>query len=94
MNVKPGQPPTLLMHGTIDHVVNPNQAQEYYNAETQAGDACNLVWMQGSGHAFIMTHYKSPDSVVVDAITHADSFLGSLGLLSGPPTITADALAK
>jgi acetyl esterase len=94
MQVKPGQPPTLLMHGTIDHVVNPKQAQEYYDAEAQAGDVCNLVWMQGSGHAFIMTHYKSADSVVVDAISHADSFLGSLRLLSGPPTIAVDTSAK
>ena len=85
--IKHGQPPAILMHGTADRVVNPQQAQDFADADKKAGNRCDLVWMEGSGHAFVVPHYTAPEPVVVDAIRHADSFLGSLGWLAGPPTL-------
>ena len=86
-NIKPGQPPAVLMHGTADKVVNPQQARDFAAAYAKAGNRCDLDWMEGSGHAFVMTGYKAPEPVVVDAIRKADAFLGSLGWLVGPPTL-------
>lgn len=86
-NIKPGQPPVIIMHGTADHVVNPLQAQEFADREKKAGNRCDLVWMQGSGHAFVLGKYREPESVVVDATGKADAFLGSLGWMQGPPTL-------
>ena len=88
-NIKPGEPPAILMHGTNDNIVNPEQAREFAAAYTKAGDHCDLVWMQGSRHAFVVARYSAPEPVVVDAIRHADAFLASLGWLTGPPTLEA-----
>jgi acetyl esterase/lipase len=86
-NIKPGEPPAILMHGTKDRIVNPDQARDFAAAYAKAGNRCDLDWMQGSGHAFVMTQYSAPESVVVDAIRKADAFLSSLGWLAGPPTL-------
>jgi acetyl esterase/lipase len=86
-NIKHGQTPAILMHGTADKVVNPQQARDFAAAYAKAGNRCELDWMEGSGHAFVITAYSAPESVVVDAIRKADAFLGSLGWLVGPPTL-------
>jgi acetyl esterase/lipase len=86
-NIKPGQPPAILMHGTADKVVNPQQALDFATSYAKAGNRCDLAWMEGSGHAFVMTAYSAPEPVVVNAIRKADAFLGSLGWLQGPPTL-------
>ena len=86
-NVKAGQPPAILMHGTADTVVHPEQARQYAAACQKAGNRCDLVWMEGSRHAFVVPQYSAPEAVVVEAIRKADAFLASLGWLEGPPTL-------
>jgi acetyl esterase/lipase len=85
--IKAGEPPVLLMHGTDDHIVNPKQAQDFADAYNKAGNHCELVWMQGQGHAFVLPKYRAPESVVVEAITRADGFLGQQGFWTSKPTL-------
>ena len=86
-NVRPGQPPALMMHGLNDHVVSPDQARKFAAAMEQAKNRCDLVLIEGAGHAFIIAGYSAPEAMVVDAIRRADKFLISLGWLSGEPTL-------
>ena len=85
--VRPGQPPTLLMHGLDDHVVDPAQARQFANAMKAAGNRCDLTLIEGARHAFIMPKYTAPEATVVNAIRRADQFLASLGWLPDAPTL-------
>ena len=85
--VRPGQPPTLLMQGLDDHVVDPAQARRFAEAMKAAGNRCDLTLIEGARHAFIVPKYTAPEPTVVHAIRQADQFLASLGWLSGAPTL-------
>ncbi len=85
--VRPKQPPTLLMHGLNDTVVSPNQARAFAEAMKKAGNRCDLQLIEGARHAFIVAGYKAPEPIVVNAICEADKFLVSLGWLPGQPTL-------
>jgi acetyl esterase/lipase len=85
--VRPGEPPTLLMHGLDDHVVDPAQARRFAGAMKAAGNRCDLVLIEGARHAFIMPKYTATEAIVVSAICQADQFFVSLGWLTGPPTL-------
>ncbi len=85
--IKPGQPPMLLMHGTDDHVVNPDQARTFAAAYTKAGNRCDLFMVPDQGHAFVLVKYRAPEDVVVDCIRRADAFIASLGWYNSAPTL-------
>lgn len=89
--VRTGLPPTLLMHGLDDHVVNPDQARRFAAATRAAGNRCDLTLIPNARHAFIIAGYTAPATQVVEAIRAADLFLMSLGFVQGPPTIMAEA---
>lgn len=86
--VRPKQPPTLLMHGLNDRVVLPDQARAFAEAMQKAENRCDLRLIEGAKHSFIITNYTAPEPTIVDAISTADRFLGSLGYLTGEPTLT------
>ena len=44
------EPPFLIMHGTQDRTVLPNQSQMLYDALRRAGAKATLVWLEGAGH--------------------------------------------
>jgi acetyl esterase/lipase len=90
-NVRAGLPPTLLMHGLDDHVVNPDQARKFAAAMTDAKNRCDLVLLEGARHAFILAKYTAPEELVVDVIHKVETFLTSLGYLSGDSTLTVSA---
>ncbi|MEI6493583.1 MAG: alpha/beta hydrolase, partial [Verrucomicrobiota bacterium] len=85
--VAPKLPPTLLMHGTGDTVVNPEQVRRFAEAMAAAGNRCELVMVDGARHAFIVPKYTAPEPLVADALRKADTFLASLGLVKGDPTL-------
>jgi pimeloyl-ACP methyl ester carboxylesterase len=63
--------PTLLVQGTADQVVDPEEGQRQYDLMLESGnDQVELVWVQGAGH-----FYKGQEILLVDAITR---FLGDL----------------
>jgi acetyl esterase len=86
-NVRPNQPPTLLMHGLDDKVVTPEQARRFASAMKNAGNRCDLILLEKTGHAFVVAKWKASESVVVSAIRTADDFLVSLGYLDGKATL-------
>ena len=85
--VRPGQPPTLLMHGLDDHVVDPTQARQFADAMKAAGNRCDLTLIEGARHAFILPKYTATELAVVKAIRQVDEFLASLGWLPNAPTL-------
>jgi acetyl esterase/lipase len=84
---RPGLPPTLLMHGSEDHVVNPHQVRAFAAAMSSCGNSCELDMIAGARHAFILPKYTAPEPLVVESLKKADAFLASLGFVSGPPTL-------
>lgn len=86
-SVHEGDPPALVMHGLDDHVVSPNQSRQFTEAMKAAGNRCDLILLEGCRHAFVVPKYTAPEKVVVAAIRSADTFLTSLGYLSGDPTL-------
>lgn len=77
----------MLVHGLDDKVVPPSQAERFAAAAKVAGHRCDLILLPATSHAFIVPRYKAPESAVVSAIRSADTFLVSLGWLSGEPTL-------
>ncbi len=90
-HVKPQQPPALLIHGRADKIVPVSQAERFAAAAEEAGNRCDLIVLEETGHAFVVPAYKSPEPVVVSAVQEADRFLHSLGWISGDPTLSVSA---
>jgi acetyl esterase/lipase len=51
--VRPGFPPTLLLHGTADEVVSSRSSQQFFEALTRAGVLCDLRLYHGMRHEFV-----------------------------------------
>ena len=86
-NVHKNQPPTLVLHGTDDTVILPEQSVKFTEALKKAGNSCKLILLPNTTHAFVCANWKAPEEVVVSAIREADKFLISLGFLKGEPTL-------
>ena len=86
-HVRAGQPTTFLVHGRDDVIVPWSQAKRLAVALKAAGNRCDFVTLDHTGHAFVVAYYRSPETVVVDVLRTADKFLGSLGYFSGEPTL-------
>lgn len=86
--VKPGQAPTLLMHGLQDHVVDAEQARRFATAMQAARNRCDLELLPEAKHAFVVMRYSATEEAVVAALQRIDRFLASLGWLTGEPTLT------
>jgi acetyl esterase/lipase len=86
-HVSPDLPPTLILHGTEDHVVAGEQVRRFAEAMTGAGNRCEVVLIEGARHAFIVPKYTAPEPLLVGALRRADAFLSSLGLLNGEPAL-------
>jgi acetyl esterase/lipase len=51
-HLKPNPPHTLLLHGTNDQAVSPQQSAKYVEAVQAAGGHAQLLMYKGEGHAF------------------------------------------
>jgi acetyl esterase len=74
--VRPGNPPTLIQHGTHDDVAPVGQVRRFRDAMLQAGNDCILLEYDQAQHAF---HYPGPAGhfdKVID--TTAEFLLGRL----------------
>ncbi|MFG2629259.1 alpha/beta hydrolase [Streptomyces sp. NPDC048473] len=80
--VRPGAPPTLVMHGTEDRVVPIDGVRRFRDRMTTEGNHCRLVEYPGAGHGF----FNSGMNDCYDAtVREAAGFL--LSLPDGvPPT--------
>jgi len=83
-HVKPGAPPTLLLFGTADGMLD--SAKAFTRAMTDAGNRCELELYDGLPHGFfnVGRHENRP---FLATLERADRFLESLGYVSGEPTL-------
>ena len=70
--VRPGNPPTLIQHGTHDEVAPIGQVRRFQDVMVQAGNDCVLLEYEGAEHAF---HYPGPAGRFDDVIDAAVEFL-------------------
>jgi dipeptidyl aminopeptidase/acylaminoacyl peptidase len=70
--VRPGNPPTLIQHGTHDEVVPIGQVRRFRDAMVQAGNDCVLLEYERAGHAF---HYPGSAGHFDDVIDATAEFL-------------------
>jgi acetyl esterase len=70
--VRPGNPPTLIQHGTRDKVASIGTMWRFRDVMVQAGNDCVLLEYEGAGHAF---HYPGPAGHFDDVIDATAEFL-------------------
>lgn len=76
-HVRPGVPPTLILHGTGDTVTPFKGAQAFHDAMLRAGNRCELVPTEGATHGYLMRE-QAPFE---EAVRRTDGFLASLEYL-------------
>lgn len=84
--VRSGQPPVLVMHGTEDTVVPPEQSRRFTEAMTAAGNRSELIMLDGEKHAFVIVGIGT-EKTIVGSLWETDRFLASLGFLEGEPLV-------
>lgn len=83
-HVKPGTPPTLILHGRADKRVPFATVEAFARAMKAAGNRCDLIGYDGQGHGF--TIYGTSDNPYYrETLEAADTFLVSLGYLAPLP---------
>jgi dipeptidyl aminopeptidase/acylaminoacyl peptidase len=81
-NVKPGNPPTLIMHGTEDQRLEVDHMLRFQTAMHNAGNRCDLKLYEGAQHGFF--HYRDGDNPwFYETMQAADEFLVSLNFIEG-----------
>jgi acetyl esterase len=70
--VRPGNPPTLIQHGTHDAVAPIDTVRRFRDAMVQAGNDCVLLEYEGAEHAF---HFPGPAGQFDDVIDATAEFL-------------------
>ena len=83
-HVQPGDPPTILFHGTADKTVPYANAVAFEKAMKDAGNQAELVTFRGVGHGFA---YRPAKKDANRALRLTDEFLASLGYVQGEPTL-------
>jgi acetyl esterase/lipase len=86
-NVRENQPKTLIIHGTDDIVILPEQSVQFAKAMKNAGNSCKLILLPNTRHAFVCVQWKATEQEVVNAFLLMDNFLVKQGYLKGKPTL-------
>lgn len=85
-NVRGGQPPVLLLLGTEDPHLSPEQALEFKHSMSKAGNECTLKIYEGQRHGFF-NYGKGGYTYYAATVWEMDVFLEKHGFLQGSPTI-------
>jgi acetyl esterase len=88
--IRPGLPPTIIMHGKNDQAVPYPTVEKFSLAMKEAGNRCDLIGFEGAGHGFFNwneTNFADRRKFYVETLRDADQFLTSLGWIKGDPTI-------
>lgn len=91
--VRPGNPPTLIQHGTHDKVAPVSQVRRFRDVMVQAGNDCILLEYERAEHAF---HYPGPAGYFDDVIDATAEFLldrlaGTCSVAGGAPVPAGEA---
>ena len=70
-HVKPGLPPTLILHGTGDKVTPYSGAAEFHKKMQAAGNQCELIPHEGGRHGYFIFDLK----LYEQAMTQTEKFL-------------------
>lgn len=76
-HVRPGVPPTLILHGTGDTVTPFKGAQAFHDAMLMAGNRCELVPTEGAVHGYLMRDRARYE----EALQRTEKFLATLGFV-------------
>jgi len=79
-------PPTLLMHGDVDRVVDLRHSQAFHERMVELGRPSRLIVLPGADHAFAVFKY-GPDAFVSRTVVEIDRFLAGQGYLHGQPCL-------
>jgi acetyl esterase/lipase len=74
--VRPGLPPTLVLHGTRDTVTPVAGAKAFHEAMQKAGNRSELVLHEGGGHSYMMR----TEPLFLDAMQRTARFAAAAGL--------------
>jgi acetyl esterase len=77
-------PPTLLIHGNADSVVEIGHSRAFHQRMLELGNQSRLIEVPGTDHAFAVFGYgPAPGNIL--AILEIDRYLSVLGYLTGAP---------
>ena len=77
-------PPTLLIHGNADSVVDIRHSQAFHQRLLELGNQSRLIEVPGADHAFAVFGF-GPAMGNILAIVEIDRYLSALGFLTGAP---------
>lgn len=86
-NVRPKQPPSLVIVGEKDGIIPPKAVLAFAEAMKQAGNRCDAIVYPDKPHDFHNWNSSKPNPDFYDTLDRVDRFLISLGWLKGEPTI-------
>ena len=92
MSVTPDDPPGIILVGTEDNVLPTPIVKAFQEKCKAAGVRMDAVIYPGEGHSFFGIR-RSHDRFY-DTTIEVDKFLGSLGWVQGPPTLTREWVEK
>ena len=95
-NVRPGLPPTIILHGEADTTVPFWTVEAYAREARKAGNRCELKGYPNAGHGFFnigrggnAVKQDSERRMFAKTIVDLDEFLMSLGYVTGPALMVA-----
>jgi acetyl esterase len=88
LSVSSDDPPGIILVGSEDGILPPAALKAFQASCKAAGVRMDVVVYPGEGHSFFGLR-RSLDRFF-DTTIEMDKFLGSLGWLSGPPTLTKE----
>lgn len=92
-NVSADDPPTLVICGSKDSLVPVKTLETFKAAMEKVGVRCENRIYEGQPHGFF-NHRGNDNPYYFKTALDVDEFLGSLGWLSGPPTLNVPATTK
>jgi len=81
-HLRPGAPPTFVVHGTEDRAVPFENIERFRARLYELGTNCTMVPFEGRGHAFFNFHESPADFEAV--LERLDRYLVAMGWLAGP----------
>ncbi|MBE6542603.1 MAG: alpha/beta hydrolase [Ruminococcaceae bacterium] len=74
-SISANTPPCILIHGAADSVVDPKNSEEFYQKLEECGVKCELHYIEGSNHAFLLKEYYQNSDHTKIGIKIIDDYL-------------------
>ena len=82
-HLRPGLPPTIILHGKADTTVAYADVERFCLEATRLGNQCRLVGYEGATHGFFNPQ-NADGKWYRETLLEADGFLTEIGYLKGP----------